>query len=174
MSPPFYKTPQIGFCPCSSVIYFQKCSSIFVFTKNFVFSSRAHGCLKRGYKSNRRSRHPSLLYGILYNFFSTISTFLGNQKIAEKSSHNIRMGLWALVNEGGMCPVLLTEKCSVKDRGSSIQSAPVEELLQNNEQQEVVLEGEVSRTFCKHPADYIWWMLKGTKELSKNWLGGIN
>lgn len=36
-------------------------------------------------------------------------------------------------------------------RESSIQSAPVEELLQNNEQQQVVLEAEVSRTLLEKP-----------------------
>lgn len=114
-------------------------------------SCRALGCLKRGYKSNRRSKHPSLPYGFLYNFFSTIFTSLGNQKTAGKSSHDIRVGLWAFVNEGGMCPALLAEKTSGEDKGSSIQSAPVEELLQNNEQQQVVLEAEVSRTLLQIP-----------------------
>lgn len=50
-----------------------------------------------------------------------------------------------------MCPALLTEKTSGEDKGSSIQSAPVEELLQNNEQQQVVLEAEVSRTLLQIP-----------------------
>lgn len=117
-----------------------------------LFSSRELGCSKTGNKSDRRSRHSTLPYGILYNFFSTVSTFLGNQKIAGKSSHNIRVGLWAFLNEGGMCPVLLTEKTSVKDTGSWIQSAPVEELLQNNEQQQVLLETEVRRTLLQIPS----------------------
>lgn len=51
-----------------------------------------------------------------------------------------------------MCPVLLTERSFVKATGSSIQSAPVEELLQNNEQQQVVLEAEVSRTLLQIPS----------------------
>lgn len=51
-----------------------------------------------------------------------------------------------------MCTVLLTEKSSVKDTGSSIQSAPVEELLQNNEQQQEILEAEVSRTLLQIPS----------------------
>lgn len=51
-----------------------------------------------------------------------------------------------------MCPVLLTEKTSGEDKGSSIQNAPVEELLQNNEQQQVVLEAEVSRTLLQIPS----------------------
>ena len=50
-----------------------------------------------------------------------------------------------------MCLVLLTQKSSVKDRGSSIQSASLEELLQNNEQQQVFLEAEVSKTLSQIP-----------------------
>lgn len=50
-----------------------------------------------------------------------------------------------------MCPALLAEKTSGEDKGSSIQSAPVEELLQNKEQQQVVLEAEVSRTLLQIP-----------------------
>lgn len=50
-----------------------------------------------------------------------------------------------------MCPALLMEKTSGEDKGSSIQSAPVKELLQNNEQQQVVLEAEVSRTLLQIP-----------------------
>lgn len=96
-----------------------------------------------------RRRHPGLPHGIIYNFLSIIPTFLGNQKIAGKSSHDIRVELWAFVNEDGVCPVLLTEKSSVKNTGSSIQSAPMEELLQNNEQQQVLLEAEVGRTLLQ-------------------------
>lgn len=44
------------------------------------------------------------------------------------------------------------KKTSVKDTGSWIQSAPVEELLQNNEQQQVLLETEVRRTLLQIPS----------------------
>lgn len=61
------------------------------------------------------------------------------------------VGAWAFVIEGGMCLVLLTQNTYVKDRGSSIHSALLEELLQNNEQQQVVLEAEVSKTLLQMP-----------------------
>lgn len=141
ISPSSYKTSDIGFCPSSSLFCFQ--------VELHSSPPGALGGLKRGYKSIMRRRHPSLPHGILYNFLSIIPTFLGNQKIAGKSSHDIRVELWAFVNEDGMCPVLLTEKSSVKNTGSSIQSAPTEELLQNNEQQQVLLEAEVGRTLLQ-------------------------
>lgn len=61
------------------------------------------------------------------------------------------VGAWAFVIEGGMYLVLLTQNTYVKDRGSSIHSALLEELLQNNEQQQVVLEAEVSKTLLQMP-----------------------
>lgn len=48
-----------------------------------------------------------------------------------------------------MCLVLHTRKSSVKDRGSSIQTAALEELLQNNQQQQALLVAEVSKTVAK-------------------------
>lgn len=79
-----YKTQHVSFWP--SLLFFPHFFSKVFFTFLFsLFSSGELGCLKREYKSDRRSRHSSLPYDILYNFFRTISTFPGNQKIAGKS-----------------------------------------------------------------------------------------
>lgn len=65
------------------------------------------------------------------------------------------VGAWAFVNEAGICLVLLTQKSCVKGKGSSIDSVLLEELLQNNEQQQVGLEAEVSKTLLQMPDTYL-------------------
>lgn len=147
ISPFSYKPSHMGFCPCSSLLCFQ-----------VGLHSSLPGPLSACREDTRVIGGASILvcFSVYFTMFVVLYPMLPHSQTTRKLqgsplSSGIRVGVWAFVDENGMCLVLHTQKSSVKDRGRSVESTPLEELLQNNEEQQVILEAKVRMAVLETP-----------------------